>query len=324
MFCANTDGGCCRRLTPLPAGDGAPTAEELAHLGAELAADVARGVAYGHLHPHTLQPFPAPGPARDMLQQAQQGQQQRQQQRQQASIAHHKQSSWMVAGAAQQQGQHGLDPSQLPPAMQQRLEQQWAGMPLRPQQQLAQQQQQVQQGSTDVSDVLHLCYGGQGSNGARAQQPEQQQLPPPCSGNPFARQPSSTVLAPSQQVGSCDTAAEAATAVAHSGVAAMYNQQTQQQRAAMQPITNLSTSQQTGVSLVSTQASATPALASQGRAWDRAEQYRPAQQQQQPAASGKRKSGGGGGSSKKAAKPLAPPSQRISRFFAPRSGSGGQ
>ena len=53
VFCAQTDGGSCRRLTPLPPcvpGEEQEPEElsgQLAQLGDELAADVARGIAYG-------------------------------------------------------------------------------------------------------------------------------------------------------------------------------------------------------------------------------------------------------------------------------------
>jgi hypothetical protein len=93
----------------------------------------------------------------------------------------------------------------------------------------------------------------------------------------------------------------------------------QQQRQAMQPITNqqhvaAGQSQQTRQqSFVSTSA-ASPAEP----VWDSREQFQMRPKPPAAAAAGsKRKSSGGGSSGKKAAKP-APPAQRISRFFAPR------
>lgn len=62
VFCANTSGGSCRRLTPLPTSSqqlqgrsgatagssgGSSGGVDLSHLGAELAPDVARSIAYG-------------------------------------------------------------------------------------------------------------------------------------------------------------------------------------------------------------------------------------------------------------------------------------
>ena len=94
VFCANTRGGACVRLTPLlgeqqlpqqareqqqgqqqegqqawpqqgqqggggPPGGEAPGGDELAHLGAEMPDDVARGVAYGGCAPQGVWVLPS-------------------------------------------------------------------------------------------------------------------------------------------------------------------------------------------------------------------------------------------------------------------------
>lgn len=67
VFCANTAGGSCRRLTPVPerggaGGAGQAGALDLSHLGAELDAETARGIALGTwLAPPPRCPL-APGP----------------------------------------------------------------------------------------------------------------------------------------------------------------------------------------------------------------------------------------------------------------------
>lgn len=219
----------------------------------------------------------------------------------------------MNAGAARpaSQQQHGLGPSRPPhppphPQVLAQAQRQWEGMEqLRSSQQQRQppQQQQQQRGAGGASWGAGL----------------QQQSQPPAS------------------AGSQD---EAQTQAVLGSLASSGGGISSQQRQPMQPITNRPLAAGAPAATQGSVACASQAHAAAApqaeRVWDRAEQYNPQAQQpsrfgrqpqQQgvrstpsPAAAGsKRKSVGGSSSSSKkaAAKPLAPASQRISRFFVP-------
>ncbi|KAI3429575.1 hypothetical protein D9Q98_005662 [Chlorella vulgaris] len=389
VFCANTSGGSCRRLTPLPTSSqqlqgrsgatagssgGSSGGVDLSHLGAELAPDVARSIAYGYLHPHTLQPFAAAshGSGRgDTQQNSQQPlslQQQQQQQQQRPSIAGRCQlASWVGSGTAALPGRHGLGPQpSAPPPLSQALQNR---------------QQAMHRGATDVSDLVQ-AYVQQPSagSGEMRQQQHVERGSRPRALNPFARQqlPSEAGLAvaaalpaasgPPQeaqfgQQGGCAALSEKPAAgeggggelpqeeplssweeAATDGPADVRGPATaadiwhQGQRPAMQSITNrasqqpLCDSQEQSCATTfcgsSSQPSTTGLKQEQQQqhapVWDAREQYRRSTALTQlpaTAAGTKRRSSGGGsgGTGKRAAvKPLAPPAQRISRFFEPK------
>lgn len=242
--------------------------------------------------------------------------------------------SWVAAGKAQQH-QQGLGPFQpLPPPMLQRLQRQWEGVAPRP-------GAQGQQAPTDMSDVL------QSYQPAPACQEQQQQQQPaevaqqqrPV--NMFARkqqgqqaQQAQSPL-PLQSQGATRSSQssmwEAATAVQPSQATDQVPREQVDGAQPLQPITNQLSQQAQQQDSAACASSSASAAASQAQLWNRADQYRPPQQAQQvqvrqpyrgtppaAAAGSKRKSSGGSGG-KKAAKPLAPPAQRISRFFAPKA-----
>ena len=305
---------------------------------------MAAGLLAGHIHPHTLEPYPATAPpsgtqAQQVSQQPNQPLQSEQQQ--QPSITGRRQlGSWVAAGKAQQQ-QHGLGPSHpLPPPMLQRLQRQWEGVSPR-----QGGQGQGQLAGTDMSDVLQSYQPP-----AVPQQQQQQQAghtgrmqpahdaQPQRTGNMFARQQQQQQPLQPQQLqaaprsGGSSSLQETTTALQPGHASGQPGGQLAGREQPLQPITNqLRQPQQESAACASSSASV---ASSHAQLWDRADQFRPSQQSQQaqqqqqqqcqfsrgtpsPAAAGnKRKSSGGSSSSgKKTAKPLAPPAQRISRFF---------
>ena len=274
-------------------------------------------------------------------------------QQQQPSIAGRRQlGSWVAAGKAQQQ-QNGLGPSQpLPPPMLQRLQRQWEGVsprqggqgqpagtdmsdvlqsyqpPAVPQQQ--QQQQHPQAGHAGRMQPAHDTQPQRTGNMFARQQVQQQRQPQPL---PPRQSQAAT------HCGSSSSLQETIAALQPSHASGQPSGQLVGREQPLQPITNqLRQAQQEPAACAS---SSTSAASSHAQLWDRADQFRPSQQSQQAqqqqqqqqqhqqqqrqfsrgtppaaAAGNKRKSSGGSGSGgKKAAKPLAPPAQRISRFF---------
>ncbi len=307
----------------------------------------------GRIHPHTLEPYPVAPPSSTQPQQAAHQPSQPQQPTQpQPSITGRRQlGPWVAAGKAQQH-QQGLGPSQpLPQPMLQRLQRQWEGVAprqgsqgqqvgtdvsdvLQSYQPPAASQQQQQAGragwlqpaqAVQQQRTVNMFARQQQQQPQQQRQQQQAQQQPALLSQPPQQSQATTCGGSSMQ--------EVATAVQPSQAAEASSGQQEGRAQPLQPITNQvrQQDQQDAAVCASTSASAT---SSQAQLWDRAEQYRPSpqvqqsQQQQQrqqgrgtppaAAASSKRKSSGGGGSSsKKAAKPLAPPAQRISRFFAP-------
>ncbi|KAL4449460.1 hypothetical protein ABPG77_007104 [Micractinium sp. CCAP 211/92] len=341
VFCHNTAGGRLRRLTPLPhapSGQGTQGQQEqgqqqqreqgpalagadLAHLGAELDAEVARGLAYGYLHPHTLQPFADSGGAERSSRATQQCQPQQQrpsrpgheppppppQQQLLPSMAGRRQlGSWMM-GAAHSAG---LGPIQRHPHLQRRghhnhhsrqhsqrgQQGQHRGHQHRAPALLPQQPRQL-----DAANSMGVPRLYQPSQQHAAPPAGQHQMPPPSAGvvapgqrNPFAR------LQLEALAGAEGAGAGFLSSLPHAVPAAA---------GVLEP-------QGSGLEAADTQASATAAMETS--------RPRQAQQQQQqqlsPGAKRKGSSGGGSGSGgKKGPRQLAPPSQRISRFFAPTS-----
>lgn len=188
--------------------------------------------------------------------------------------------SWVARSVAGRPGQHGLGPTPQAPPLPSAT-QQPQYRPLRH--------------DADVSDVLGLC-APQGAHGGGQQQ---------AASIPQSRRP-----------GACQVAGAATP-----GATA----ERQVERPALQQVSNLarqvpSQSQQQSCTTSSrADPAGTPSQQEQRHpaVWSSDEQFRgsPA-----PLTGTKRKGGGGGWGKKAAAKPLAPPSQRISRFFPPASG----